>query len=190
MKILKLLAVISGVFFCAGNHIAAQTENLTFGVKAGANYTNLYAGHNEVNEEKGKVGFTVGAFGRIGQTLFFQPEINYTRFSSEFIFQGEKFNPKFNQLNVPLMIGYKLIDDAQMNIRVSIGPDFSYSLNKPIEINGTEYERFNMGGVFNVGVDLGSITLDARYNRGFTKFNELLEQRTGMYTLTVGFRIL
>jgi len=189
MKFLRLFAVTAIVFFSL-NVANAQTEQWVIGIKAGANYTDLYTDLNSLKDETGKAGFTIGAFARMGQELFFQPEINYIRSASKFEYDNQTLNPKFNQLNVPLMIGYKLLDQDYFNLRVSVGPDLNYSLNEPKPLKSFDYKKFTVGGTFDVGVDLGNIAIDARYSRGFTDLNKVLGQKAGIYSLTVGFKVL
>ncbi|AOM79794.1 porin family protein [Pedobacter steynii] len=189
MKTIKyLLVVTAGIF--GMNSVKAQAPDLTFGIKAGANFANLHSDLKELSKEKGKMGYTIGAFARIGNQLYFQPEINYTAFKSEYNYGSETYRPKFKQMNVPLMVGYKLINTEAFNLRVSAGPDFNYTLNKPNAPTSFDYKKFNLGGVFNAGVDVGNLTIDARYSRGFTKINKGLNEKTGIYNLSVGFKIL
>ncbi|HWV72826.1 MAG TPA: porin family protein [Pseudosphingobacterium sp.] len=190
MSMFKMLTAAVLMVIAANGVTKAQTEGLTFGVKAGANYANLPSGLKDLKEETGKMGFSAGAFARIGYQVFFQPEINFVHFSGEFEHQGRKFDPKFNQLNLPLMVGYKVIDTENLNFRLSIGPDLNYNLSEPSQLKDFDFKKFNLGGVFNAGVDLGSITIDARYSRGFTDLNKGFEQKAGIYTLSVGFKVL
>jgi hypothetical protein len=188
MKLFKLLAIIA-IIVTSASSTKAQVGDWTIGLKAGANYANLHSDAQGLNDKKGKVGFTAGAFARIGQTVFFQPELNFVHFSNEFQYNGQRHNPKLSQLNVPLMLGYKLLDQEALALRVSLGPDFSYNLNEPDVFKSGDFKKFNIGGVFNVGVDIGNITLDARYSRSFTDLDKRLGQKAGIYSLAVGFKI-
>ncbi|WP_316811806.1 porin family protein [Pedobacter heparinus] len=167
----------------------AQEPELIFGLKAGLNYATLPTSLNTVTDKKEKMGYNLGAFARLGKTLYFQPEFNYVTFKSTYNYVANTYKPKFNQLNLPLMVGYKLINTSALNFRISAGPDLSYTLNKAAGPAQFEYEKFNAGGVINAGVDLGNITIDARYSRGLTKVNKDLEQKTGLFNLSVGFKV-
>lgn len=169
--------------------VKAQESGLTLGIKAGANFANLHSGFKELSNEKGKLGYNVGIFARVGADLYFQPELNYTAFKSEYTYGNNNYRPQFKQMNVPLMVGYKLINAEGFNLRLSAGPDLGYTLNKPNAPTSFDYKKFNIGGVFNAGVDIGNLTLDARYSRGFTKINKGLDEKTGIYNLSVGFKI-
>lgn len=188
MKLFKLLAIIA-VITTSALKAEAQMGDWTIGLKAGANFTNLYSDAQGLSDEKGKVGFTVGAFARMGQTIFFQPEFNFVHFSNDFKYNNQTYNPKLSQLNVPLMVGYKLLNQEALSLRVSLGPDFNYNLNEPDVFQPYDFKKFNISGVFNVGVDLGNITLDARYSRSFSGLDKRFDQKAGIYSLTVGFKV-
>lgn len=188
MKTIKYLLIIAACI-TGMNSVKAQETEFTIGIKGGANFANLHSSLKELSKEKGKMGYNVGVFARVGGNLYLQPELNYTAFKSEYTYASDQYRPKFKQMNVPLMVGYKLINTSELNLRISAGPDFNYTLNKPDAPTAFDYKRFTLGGVFNAGVDLGNITLDARYSRGFTKINKGLGESTGIYNLSVGFKI-
>ena len=87
------------------------------------------------------------------------------------------------------MVGYKLVNEENLKFRLSLGSDLNYSLKDASGPANTEYKKFNAGGVLNAGVDLGLFTVDARYSRGLTKTNDRLDQKTGLFNLSVGFII-
>ncbi|WP_170845668.1 porin family protein [Parapedobacter composti] len=179
------LAMLAGL---AGTQVATG-QTLDLGVKAGVNYGMLHSGAGAVSDASGKTGWHVGLFARTGNDFYFQPEVNYTSFSSEFSYEGQVYEPRFRQLNVPLMAGYRIISNGNMNLRVSAGPDVNLNLNTPVAPQATSYRRFTVGGVLNAGVDLGRATFDVRYSRGLTDINEGLKQKTGVLGFSVGFKI-
>jgi|SRR5690606_7083984 len=169
--------------------VLVKAQSVDLGVKVGVNYGTLPSGMDELTDEAGKLGFNLGVFARVGDELYFQPEVNFSSYSSEYTYASEKFEPKFRNLNVPLMVGYKIVNEEALKFRVSLGPDLNYALKDPIAPADTEYKKFNAGGVLNAGVDLGMFTIDARYSRGLTKANEGLDQKSGIFNLSLGFII-
>ena len=188
MKINKFYLVAAVLVMLTGV-VKAQDSDLVFGLKAGVNYATLPTSLNAVTDKKGKVGYNFGAFARVGKSFYFQPELNYVTFKSSYVYAAKTYSPKFNQLNLPLMVGYKLINTEALNFRVSGGPDINYSLNEAKGPAGLDYKKLNFGGVINAGVDIGNISIDARYSRGFTKINKTLEEKTGLFNLSVGFKL-
>lgn len=169
--------------------ISNAQSNFNIGLKAGINYATLPTNLNEVNNKEGKAGYNIGAFARIGNNIFFQPELNYTTFKSEYTYAGSKYKPKFQQANVPLMIGYKIINTEVLILRISAGPDLSYSLNNAKGPLQFDYKKINVGSIGNIGVDIGNLTLDARYSRGLTEINKGLEEKTGIFNFSIGVKI-
>ncbi|WP_183556745.1 porin family protein [Mucilaginibacter sp. SP1R1] len=187
MKTIKLL--VTAVLFTLGvNAVQAQTSDIDFGIKAGINFSTLKTGLNAVSDKSGKIGFNAGVFARIGKDLYFQPEINYVTFSDKYRFNSTSYDAKFRQLNVPLMVGYKLVNTEDLVFRLSAGPDLYYNLKKPIAPGGFKYKDVSAGGVINAGVDIGSLTFDARYSLGLSKFNKDLGQKANIFSLGVGFK--
>jgi hypothetical protein len=88
-----------------------------------------------------------------------------------------------------VLIGYKLINSDAFIFRVAAGPDLAYTLNKPEAPTGFDYKRINVGGAVNAGIDVGNITLDARYTQGYTKISKDLNARAYTFSLALGFKI-
>lgn len=185
-KAIRFYVVILAMLM--GTNVYSQTIDL--GVKLGANFGLLRSGSDLVSDASGKTGWHVGLFVRTGNDLYFQPEINLNTFASEYVYDAQTYQPAFRQLNMPLMVGYKLINNGDANLRMSLGPDLSLNLNTFAVSSGAEYRRLAVGGVANVGVDIGRITLDARCNIGLTTTHQELEQRSRLFSLAVGFKIM
>jgi hypothetical protein len=183
-KILVLsIALLSSVFY-----MNAQSG---FGIKGGLSYnTNgeLSEFVNETgtiieNEGKGKSGYNVGIYGKIGLgPIYLRPELVYTKTTSEYVLNSEAVDYKIARLDMPVLVGLKLIGP----LSVFAGPAFQYTLEndfKDIEYDKIENE-FTVGFNFGAGLDLGRLGLDVRYERGFNE-NEatFIENNTTSYRL-------
>ena len=188
MKSFKLIATAILIVLGISSVKAQSTTEIDFGVKAGASFSTLKTGLDAVTDKSGKVGFNAGVFARIGKDFYFQPEINYVTFSDKYSFNANSYDAKFKLINVPLMAGYKIVNTTALIFRVSAGPDLYYNLKDPITPDGSKYKDLTAGAVVNAGVDIGSLTLDARYSLGLSKFNEALGQRSNIFSLGVGFK--
>ena len=189
MKVIRSLSAAAFVMLLGITAVKAQsTSEVNFGIKAGVNFSTLKTGLDAVSDKSGKIGFNVGIFARTGNNLFFQPELNYVTFSDKYRFNNNAYEAKFRQLNVPLMVGYKLVNTSEFNFRVSAGPDLYYNLKKPVAPEGFDYKKFSAGGVLNAGVDIGPLALDARYSLGLKKINSELGQKANIFSLTAGFK--
>jgi len=188
MKSFKLIATAILIVLGISSVKAQSTTEIDFGIKAGANFSTLKTGLDAVTDKSGKIGFNGGVFARIGKAFYFQPEINYVTFSDKYSFNANSYDAKFKQLNVPLMTGYKIVNTKDLIFRVSAGPDLYFNLKDPVAPAGAKYKNLTSGEVVNAGIDIGSLTLDARYSLGLTKFNEELGQKSNIFSLGVGFK--
>ncbi len=144
----------------------AQTGS-SFGVKGGLNYgaNGDYfesIGENAQNPER-HVGFHLGVFGKIGNRLYFRPELLYTSTKSDY--DSDELTIK--KIDIPLLVGVKVIGP----ISVFAGPSFQYILDTEFEgtnIDNIENE-FSVGLNFGIGVNFNKIGVDLRYERGFSE---------------------
>ncbi|MFT4611076.1 MAG: hypothetical protein ACJA1H_001567 [Glaciecola sp.] len=148
--------------------LSAQAQNgSSFGIKGGLNYgaNGDYfesIGENAQNPER-HVGFHLGVFGKIGNRLYFRPELMYTSTKSDY--DNDELTIK--KIDAPLLVGIKVIGP----ISVFAGPSFQYILDtdfESINIDNIE-DEFSVGLNFGIGVNFNKIGIDLRYERGFSQ---------------------
>ncbi|MFO7674091.1 MAG: outer membrane beta-barrel protein [Lutibacter sp.] len=181
--LLLSIALLSTVFY-----MNAQSG---FGIKGGLSYnTNgeLSEFANETgtiieNEGKGKSGYNVGIYGKLALgPIYLRPELVYTKTTSEYILNSQAVDYKISRLDMPVLVGLKLIGP----LSVFAGPAFQYTLEN--DFNDIKYDdienEFTVGFNFGAGLDLGRLGLDVRYERGFNE-NEatFIENSTTSYRL-------
>lgn len=160
-----------------------------YGVKGGLSYNSNGSLKNDTNaiidnEGNGKSGYNVGIYGKLDLgPIYLRPELVYTKTTSEYTLNtGGTEDYKISRLDMPVLVGLKLIGP----LNVFAGPAFQYTLTN--DFNGIEYQSiendFTVGFNFGVGVELGRLGLDVRYERGFNK-NEatFIENTTTSYRL-------
>lgn len=159
--------VLLGIMFLATTVAFAQSEP-GVGIRAGLNY----AGNGDVTDSAGNVvdnpdrniGYHVGLFGRIGENkLYFRPELVYTQLKSSY--DSNDFTMK--KLDAPLLIGLEVLGP----INVFAGPSLQYIMDtdfEGLELNDVEND-FTVGATFGVGVSLGKLGIDMRYERGLSE---------------------
>ena len=145
--------------------IAQTAEGI--GIKAGLNYNangdyfesiNTNAQHPDRN-----VGYHVGLFGKIGDQVYFRPEVIYTSTKSDY--NDDSFI--MQKLDAPLLVGLKIIGP----ISVFGGPSLQYILDSEFEgiaINNIE-DEFSVGLNFGIGLNFKKLGIDVRYERGFSE---------------------
>jgi hypothetical protein len=187
MKTLKF-ALLLFAALVIGKAGRAQSSDVTFGIRAGANYSELYGDPATLNR-KGKVGVVAGAFARIGDRLYVEPGAYFASYGSKFDFNAQRYDVKFTTLQVPVLIGYKFINTKDFDFHGAVGPEADFNLKKPNSIQELDYKSFTAAGRVNAGVDIQHLTIDMGYNYGFDKANKKLDQKVGMYSLTIGFKL-
>ena len=192
-----LIAIL--VFFAFS--ATAQVPYFTFGPKAGASFSRFSADQEQIKEEI-KSSLHFGAFVRIGDKLYLQPELLFMNRKgdlSQTAVAGSTKSLHIKTLDIPVLLGGKLIDTDLFNVRVMAGPVASLALNKDINsenwdntITGKDIRAANWGVQTGAGVDLQMFTLDLRYEFGISDYSkdEGLTLKNNMFTVSLGWKIL
>ena len=167
--VLAVLALVSITAF-------AQSGS-GFGIKAGLNYNQngdlkfqqvQSAGEDIISGSDGKVGYHVGFYGKLDfAKIYLRPELIYTQTKSSYDIDGGSNDYDVSKLDLPVLLGYKIIGP----LHIFAGPAFQYTLNndlEDVELDDVKND-FTIGAHFGVGVNLGNIGIDVRYERGFSE---------------------
>jgi len=166
MKKTILLAVFTLISFTA----FAQSDS-GFGIKGGLNYNGNgdyfeSAGDAAANADK-NIGYHAGIFGKIKiLKLYIRPELVYTKTKSNYDGAISSSTYEMSKLDLPVLIGVKVIGP----LHIFAGPAFQYILDSEfndIVIEDIE-DDFSIGAHFGIGVNLGKLGVDVRYERGFS----------------------
>ena len=143
----------------------AQTGS-GFGIKGGLNYSangdyfeSISA--NAKNPDR-NVGYHIGVFGKLGDRIYFRPELMYTSTKSDY----DDDALAIKKLDAPMLVGIKVLGP----INVFAGPAFQYILDTEfdgIQIDDVEND-FSVGLNFGIGLNFNKIGVDLRYERGFS----------------------
>ncbi|WP_111308219.1 outer membrane beta-barrel protein [Confluentibacter sediminis] len=137
-----------------------------FGIKGGLNYNANgdyfeSIGSNAKHPDR-NVGYHIGLFGKIGNQIYFKPELVYTSTKSDY--DNDSF--KMQKLDAPLLVGIKVLGP----VSVFAGPSFQYILDSDfngIAINDVKND-FTVGLNFGIGLNINKLGIDLRYERGFS----------------------
>lgn len=150
-------------------------------------------------------GYHIGVFGRakLGEHWYLQPEAMFNSTSVDFEvtdfgegLMEKVLTEKYRNLDIPLMVGYKLGP-----LRAEAGPTGHVYVASKSELEEIgSYDRrfndFNLGYQAGLGLDVWKITLDLRYEGNFEKFGSHMNiggeqinfsQRPARWLMTVGF---
>lgn len=199
MKKNFLYCLSAALVFFTTNAAFAQ-----IGIKAGATLSSLsqYAFEDNVDEydEKSTVGFQAGIFAElpISDGFSIQPELLWMQKGGKTLYAqvaGTEIerNLRYNYLEVPILAKVKAgsTDGSGIGLFFYGGPFISYALNGNVKtevgdnnIQDTDFNfddednqrRVDWGAAFGLGVNLGSLVLDLRYDLGI---NNLLDDDLG-----------
>jgi hypothetical protein len=194
--------ILSFLFLVPSIAILAQPM-LDIGIKAGVNNSKVTFKKSEFTSES-ILKTHIGAFGRLGWgRVYIQPEAYFSAKGGEVLegVSGVKSTVArfdFNNIDVPVLLGVKVIKGGMANVRVMAGPVFSIMISKDIEDHDrftTQYLKDHYYGFqYGVGVDVWSFFLDARMEHGANNLyynpNMGINGRNSTFMVTLGFKIL
>lgn len=164
-NISKKTVLLAFFLVSALSYTYAQTGS-GFGIKGGLNYNAngdyFDAINNNYQHPDRNVGYHVGVFGKIGDKLFFKPELVYTTTKSDY--NDDAFT--MQKLDAPLLVGVRVLGP----LSVFAGPSLQYILDSEfgnVTVNDVK-EDFSVGLNFGIGVNFNKIGIDLRYERGLS----------------------
>lgn len=191
----------------------ATFSQISFGPKIGYNTSKFSLDRSDITSEL-KNNFQFGVFLRIGQRIYIQPELIWLTQGSIFKtpLSGGSLSPftqevSLKTIQIPVLIGIKLIDLKMVSIRVFGGPTASVVQNKTIEngidnlinpITSADISDMIWSFQFGGGVDVFGLTLDIRYNVGLVNIinkvqigDDLIpfESKTNGFSVSIGYKI-
>jgi len=176
----------------------------TIGPKVGYNASKLSTNLDTITSNF-KSGFSIGVFVRIGKRFYFQPEIYYTTQGG--VFESNEYNweQKVNigSLDIPALVGFKLIKGKVVNLRILAGPLASFVVNKSVKdaggilgpIENADINSVNWAIQAGAGLDVLFLTLDVRYQIGLNNLIKTIENsdinsKNSVWVVSLGFKIL
>ena len=170
MKKLGIVLVLSMM------SITMYGQSTSFGIKGGLNFGStgdisaVVSGilDNPIDGD-GRIGYHAGVYAQLKFAgIFIQPELVFTRLNTEFEQDNLEADYNFSKLDIPILLGFKLVGP----LNVKVGPAFQVVLNNELEglddIDIRDPENtFTVGFQAGVGVQLGRLGLDARYEGSF-----------------------
>lgn len=131
------------------------------GIKGGLNYNSNGQYFKDAEAAWGdpmnNLGYHVGMFGKINAgPVFLRPELYYTNLKSEV----NMVQLQTQRLDAPVLVGVHLFGPL---VSVFGGPSFHYYLEDQLRV--FDSNQFNAGYQFGVGLNLGNLGLDLRYEK-------------------------
>ncbi|NJC26008.1 outer membrane beta-barrel protein [Neolewinella antarctica] len=166
------------------------TAQLSFGLKAGVATESLQeerfdltrSGRADLGEAiaEADYGFQFGALVRVplSESFDLQTEVTLNSAKTNFRFNDPNtqtsrvLSERYNDVNVPVMVSYKLAF-----LRLNAGPVGHFFVNSSSDLRDAEgrertFDSFNLGYTFGGSIDVGPLTVDVRYDGNFSKYGE------------------
>jgi hypothetical protein len=204
----KIMLIVVLLFFSAG----VTFGQFSFGLKIGYNASKLHTSFDSIKSSFNS-GFHFGAFFRFGKKVYVQPEIYYTFQSG--LFDNSQNNAVNNwkqkvtvgSLDIPVLVGFKLINLKVINWRIMAGPMASFVVNSTVKdfntlvgpITKADITKANWYVQVGTGVDVFFLTVDVRYQIGLNQMIKSAQGTTGlaynlnatnnMWVVSLGFKL-
>jgi len=187
---------------------ATMQAQLHFGPQIGYTASKLTTNSSDITSSV-KNNFLFGAFVRLGKKIYIQPEINWLTQGGIWEADGvdmenHKLEMTYKTIQIPVNVGWRVIDLKLANIRVFGGVSANIATNKEMEIDGIDEPivnadwndlvwQFQAG----VGVDVLMFALDMKYVAGINDWNKTaiefdgktLSTTSNMFMVTLGWKI-
>ena len=175
--------------------VSLTYAQFNFGIKAGynsslsfSNVSSVTNGTYNLNSVQNELwnDFHAGLFARVGlgKKLYIQPELlyniqkkNYNLTIQDAISGQVTLNKiaNINTVEVPILVGYKLLDLKILNLRAFAGPDIKFNAGSTLDFNNitggnfdtkklvSDIKAANLGLQIGAGVDVLMFALDVKY---------------------------
>jgi hypothetical protein len=183
------------------------------GVKLGYNASKLSTNADSIKSSFNS-GFHIGVWSRFGKRLYVAPEIQYTMSGAVFSDEGNVTTSGWKQkitigsLDVPVMVGFKIIHSDFITWRIELGPQASFVVNQKIKdvnsvtgpIKDASLSAVNWYVLGGTGIDILFMKLDVRYQYGLNQLIKDVETTAGsttssfdsknqLFVVSLGFKI-
>ena len=184
--------------------LSLHAQKAGFGIKGGLSSTQVNFEGEQLVPSDAQMGYHLGVFARFGGVGFFvQPEVLFTQTSGKFKLElppvsnisPTQYEAKFNRLDVPVMAGFRMLKI----IRVMAGPIASFNIDSSLKeadttVKNIDFKNATFGYQAGVGVDLGNLSIEGKYEGGLSKFTENVgsytaDNRLNQWVLSVGFKL-
>jgi hypothetical protein len=166
------------------------------GIKAGLN-TSKISTHISDYSPQTINNYSVGAFVRLNLgRVYLQPEVYYNSKGGEYIDEVNlstvnSFDLK--AVDVPALVGLKIINQKSFNVRVLAGPVFSFVTDKSVEGSFSKnlLEDNFFGWQYGAGVDILFLTFDARFQSYSDDIYSSpdFDTKNGTFVLSLGIKL-
>jgi hypothetical protein len=183
----KLFLIVFTVFLTT----TSFSQGIDFGIKVGANFTNL----TNVEDATLKKGFVFGGFVtlKFSDKFSAQGDLLYSQ-QGAIVDIGYTDDIHLDYINFPIVIKYYIFE----RLNIQAGPQFGLVVD--VNIDNSDYETFDVTGVLGIGFDLPlNLRVTGRYNIGVTDIGVIefhdstittKSVKNNVFSLSIGFSFI
>ena len=199
----KFLLIVAVALFAAN----VSFGQFALGVKLGYNANKLSTNLDSVKTQFNS-GFHVGIWTHLGKRFYVAPELLYTMSGAVFSEEGKvstngwKQKINIGSVDIPVLLGFKIIHSDVITWRIELGPEASFIVNKKIKEQNSVIGPIQESSLSDVnwyieggtGIDVLFLAFNIRYKYGLNKMiqdvqNWKFDSHNGMFLVSVGFKI-
>jgi hypothetical protein len=208
---MKKITLIIAAFLISGSMFG----QFHFGPQIGYSASNISLNTDSITNGL-KNNFLIGAFVRMGKKIYVQPEVNWMTQGSVFKYPSFKDgivpleqDIKISTLQVPVNLGWRIINLEIVNIRLFAGIAANFVLNTKIDTksgNADDYENALVPSDFKsvtwqwdagLGVDVLMFAIDLKYMGGLSEVlnsdfkidGNTISSKSNLFVVTLGWKI-
>lgn len=200
----KIVLLFSALIFAG-----LMQAQLHFGPQIGFTTSKLSTNTSDIKSEF-KSNFLFGAFVRIGDKIYVQPEVNWLTqggvWENDYSTPDEykKLEMKYKTIQIPVSVGWKIIDLKLVSIRIFGGLAANIVTDKDIDIEGitdpiedSDWKDMIWQYQVGAGVDVLMFALDVKYMGGINDLakNDIVfdgntvSTKSNLFMVTLGWKI-
>ncbi len=202
------------VFIIAISFASVSFAQFHVGPQIGYTASNLSLNADSITNSL-KSNFLAGVFFRIGKKIYVEPQVNWLTQGSVFKYLSwGNYSPieqkiKISTLQVPVNVGWRIINLKVVNIRVFAGVSANFVLNTTIDNSGgdpNEYDELLLPEDFSsvqwqwnvgAGVDVLMFAINVSYMGGINNIlkdvsinGNSITSKSNLFVVTLGWKIL
>jgi hypothetical protein len=190
--------LLSALFLFVGAAAFSQVlPSFQFGIKGGANLSKFST--SNTFDSDNRAGYYAGFWARIGAAgIHLQPELYLSGKNATLTNDaGGENKVKFTSLDVPVLIGTK-IGAAGIGVRLNTGPVVSFILDDKQSFGAAagnvfkgDFKGQNFAWQFGAGLDIGSLGIDLRYEKGLSKIGRdgYNDTKLNLFTFGLAYKL-
>jgi hypothetical protein len=175
--------------------VSTASAQLSIGPKIGYTASKLSVDENDISSSFSS-SFQYGAFARIGDAWFIQPEIMMTKKGGHLTYESKNYGSSHQTIDFAALFGIYILDFKVAKLNIQAGPVASIITDKgvleiPDVVEKSEFSDAMWSLQFGLGVDALMFTLDVRYELGMSNvYSGDFNAKNSLIQVTLGWKML